>query len=448
MTRTSRTKADPLERDIEMALCPGAFIGYGEYEWFMSGLEAVAAKIAGLADPEPSRAVALYETFFAGCYEKIDELGESSDLFTEFMSDLYDGWITARQAAGADPDETASALLRWLEHNPFGFCYDLERHAAKVLGKAGYAALVRQVRARFDDAANAPTEAEGGLKHRPEHMRRAWGERLRALYVAHRKLGALVSLAEEIGITARDCHDIAKLLVARRKLPEALGWAERGIDLDKESLVRYDLVNLRRELLTKLGRRDEALADVWAGYCKDPSKYAYDDLMRYVPKGERAKWHERAIEAAMGADLHSLLDLLRETNELARLADVVRQAEDRALVRLSHSVTEPVARKLEKDHPDLAARLWRAQGLRIVNAGKSKYYNAALANFESAKRCYERAGLGAEWETTVNQVRADHGRKSGFMPGFERLAAGVGPSDEPSFLERAKARWGDRQRQE
>ncbi|MHB8764930.1 MAG: hypothetical protein ACYDA8_11435 [Deferrisomatales bacterium] len=108
---------------------------------------------------------------------------------------------------------------------------------------------------------------------------------------------------------------------------------------------------------------------------------------------------------------------------------------------LSHFVTEPAAAKLEKAHPDLAARLWRAQGLRIVNAGKSKYYDAALRNVESAKRCFERAGLAAEWQRTVAAVRTRHGRKSGFLPGFEALAAGRGPSTEPTFLGRAKARW-------
>ena len=72
---------------------------------------------------------------------------------------------------------------------------------------------------------------------------------------------------------------------------------------------------------------------------------------------------------------------------------------------LSHYSTEPVAEQLEKTHPDLAALLWRAQGLRIVNASKSS-----------------------------------------FMPGFERLVAGTGPSDEPSFLDRAKAQWSARER--
>jgi hypothetical protein len=82
--------------------------------------------------------------------------------------------------------------------------------------------------------------------------------------------------------------------------------------------------------------------------------------------------------------------------------------------------------------------------MRIVDAKKSKYYEAALSNFENAMRCFERAGLPNEWAETVNDIRSRHHRKSGFMSGFERLLAGSGPSDEPSFLERAKARWGGR----
>jgi hypothetical protein len=82
--------------------------------------------------------------------------------------------------------------------------------------------------------------------------------------------------------------------------------------------------------------------------------------------------------------------------------------------------------------------------MRIVNKSKSKYYEAALTNFERARRCYERAGLGAEWADTVNHIRAAHRRKTGFMPGFEALAAGCGQEGEPSFLERAKTHWGVR----
>lgn len=79
--------------------------------------------------------------------------------------------------------------------------------------------------------------------------------------------------------------------------------------------------------------------------------------------------------------------------------------------------------------------------MRILEAKKSKYYEAALANFADARRCYVRAGLGTEWERLVQEVRAEHHRKTGFMPSFEELAAGGGPSAKPTFLERAKGRW-------
>ena len=129
---------------------------------------------------------------------------------------------------------------------------------------------------------------------------------------------------------------------------------------------------------------------------------------------------------------------------MERLAELVREASDNALEGVSHYATEPAAEILERIHPSLAARLWRAQGLRIVDAKKSKYYDAALANFERARDCYRRAGCAAEWEETERQVRAAHYRKTGFMHGFETLAAGAKRSQQPSFLELAKTRWGRR----
>ena len=178
----------------------------------------------------------------------------------------------------------------------------------------------------------------------------------------------------------------------------------------------------------------------WADFREDPGKYSYDEFMKFVPKTGRAAWHEKAMDAAKGDDLQSLIELFIETKEMKRLAELVRGATDEALERVRHYATEPAAKNLEKAEPCLAARLWRAQGMRIVNKSKSKYYDGALANFERARRCYERAGLGAEWADTVHHIRANHRRKTGFMPGFEALATDSGRDGGPSFLERPRAR--------
>ncbi len=42
----------------------------------------------------------------------------------------------------------------------------------------------------------------------------------------------------------------------------------------------------------------------------------------------------------------------------------------------------------------------------------------------------------------MRQVRAGHRKKTGFLAKFDAMAAGAGPKRQPSFLARAKARWG------
>jgi len=449
MTRKLRAVTKQMERLIESALMPGRFISHHADFSFVEELSIVEKQLAKLISTDPAQAVSLYKTFLAGCYEKAEEIDGSSGSFGQFVNELYCGWIKARQAANAGPDETATRLLAWMDDDPYGFCYHLEKEAAKVFNGAGLAAFVKQIRDRFDAAATAKPVPGESFRRNPNSTRRRWGEALRTLYLRRKNVAAYLALAEETGITPEDCRALATMLAARRKAQDALSWVERGIALAKKasngSMTRYDLATLKRALLTKLGRRNEALDAAWVEYLEHPSKYSYDDLMKYVPKTERAAWHEKAIEGAKGSDLHSLIELLLETKELERLAELVRRSKNDALESVSHYATEPAAKKLEKTHPDVAARLWCAQGMRVVNAKKSKYYDAALSNFERARCCFEKAGLVADWQRIVEKVRSEHHRKTGFMFGFEEVVAGSGPTGKPSFLERAKTRWGARQ---
>jgi hypothetical protein len=199
-----------------------------------------------------------------------------------------------------------------------------------VLDKAGLAALVQQVRDRF--------EADGSP--RPDHERRRWAGVLRALHLAQKDVGAYIAIAEQTGLTAKDCHAVATMLAARRKREEALEWVGRGIDIEatssRGSVASHDLADLRRSLLRKLGREQEALDSAWADYRAHPSPYSYRDLMKFVPSANRDAWHERAIEQALGADLYSSIGLLLETKEIDRLAEVVTRSSDEQLERVSH----------------------------------------------------------------------------------------------------------------
>jgi hypothetical protein len=197
MTKRRGPRQDALEAAIEAALRPGHFIGY-RADWdFVADLEAVAGRIEALLPAEAARAAGLYETFLAGCYEKAQEIDGSSGNFGMFIDKLFCGWIRARQAARCDASETAMLLLDRMEKDPYGFAYQLERDAVKVMNREGLAAFERAVRRRFD----AKGEAEEGSERAPgrdqTHARRRWGEVLRAIYIQQRALSRYLALCEE-----------------------------------------------------------------------------------------------------------------------------------------------------------------------------------------------------------------------------------------------------------
>jgi len=423
---------DPLEVAIESALRPGHFIDWRMESTFTSDLDEVAEQIDQLASTDPQRAARIYESFLAGCYEKADEIDDDG-YFGQVIEGLYCGWVKAPQAAGADPDKTVSLLLDRMGHDPYGYADQLEREAVKVLDKAALAALERAVRTLFD-----AKEKSGQSPHR-------WGEALRTIYAQQQNIPSYVAVCEQTEFSAQDSLAIALMQKAEGKIEDALSSVERGLLLDNKkpyaSSAGHDLAKLKRELLANLGRQDEALADAWAEFQKTPSKYRYQELMSFAPEPARADWRAKALDVAEHGSLDSLIDLLVETKETDRLVRRLQDASDEVFEGLSHFATGPAAEFLAETHPGVAARLFRAMGMRILKAKKSKYYHEALENFEDAKNCYERANLGPEWEALVVEVYREHYRKVGFMPGFERLAAGLGPGQKLSYLDRARKRW-------
>jgi tetratricopeptide (TPR) repeat protein len=420
-----RKQIDPLEQAIEAALSPGSFISYNAAWSFVDDVQDVANDIGKIIKNEPERAGTLYETFIAACHEKADEIDDSSGNFGMLVQDLFRGWINARQAANKDPEETARSLLSWMEDDAYGFCHDLDREAAKVLDKKGLDAFVHQIRFKFESSLTEDDKE----KRFPGYARRRWSGVLKTLLAARRNVEA----------------SIAEIYRSRRRPEDALSWVERGLEIARsdrgESYEEYELRELKRVLLVKLGRPEDALQSAWSEFESHPSTFTYKELIRYVPAKEKTAWRHKAMEASEKGDLSSQIELWLENEEGDRLVSRLRRTSDKELEDLSHYHTEPLARKLERSHPDISARMYRALCMRIVNAGKSKYYDAALDKIEHAKKCYAKAGLTADWQAVVADVRKRHFRKKGFMVRFEDIVAGAPKHVEPPFLERAKARW-------
>jgi len=441
MSPVKRKQIDPLEKAIEAALSPGRFISYHAAWSFVEDVQGAADDIGKIIQKEPARAARLYEIFIAACHEKADEIDDSSGNFGMLVEELFQGWIKARQGANFDPDETAISLISWMEDDPYGFCHDLERGVVKVLDKKGLAAFIQQIRAKFE---SAPTRNDEE-KRFSGYERRRWGSALKTLLAAQRNVEAYIALCDQTGLEAKDCIAIAKIYKGRRRPEDALSWIERGLKIvradNQTSYEEHELGELKRVLLARIGRTEDALQSAWSEFEAHPSTFTYKELMRYVPDKEKTNWHQKAMAASERSDLSSLIELWLEHKEYDRLVSRLLQTTDGELEDLSHYRTEPLARKLERSHPSISARVYRALCMRIVNAGKSRYYNAALDHIEHAKKCYSKAGLDADWQAVVADVRKRHFRKKGFMAGFEDIVAGAPKQVEPSFLERAKARW-------
>ena len=441
MSPRKRRQIDPLEQAIEAALAPGSFISYNAAWSFVDDVQDVTNDIEKIIKQEPVRAARLFETFIAACHEKAEEIDDSSGNFGMLVDDLFHGWIKARKAAKVDWDETAKSLVAWMEDDPYGFCHDLDREAVKVLDKKGLDAFVRQIRSKFESAL---TQDEKD-KRFPEYARRRWGSALKTVLAAQRNVDAYIALCEETELGAKECKAIAEMYRSKRRPGDALVWVERGLEIarsdSRKSYGEHELREMKRALLAKLGQPRDALQSAWSEFREYPSTFTYKELMRYVPVKEKNAWHQKAMEATEKGDLSSQIELWLEKKESDRLTSRLRRATNEELENLGHYRTEPLARKLERSHPDIAAKVYRALCMRIVNAGKSKYYDAALDKIEHAKKCYVKAGLKDKWEAVVADVRERHFRKKGFMAGFEEIVSDAPKRVEPTFLERAKARW-------
>ncbi|HOW70627.1 MAG TPA: hypothetical protein PKY77_08505 [Phycisphaerae bacterium] len=439
-------KPDPLMTAIEHALFPGQFIPYGQMFHFAEGLDLAKNQVDALVKQGQSqRAVDLYEVFLSGCYDKAGEVDDSGANLSMFFEDLFISWIQARQKAGCPPEETVRSILSWMHNDDYGLCYRIHGPVAKALNATGY----RLFRSHFENLlreAFATQENTQTPDQRP-YSTRAYGLmlKLKEIYHARGDLRAYLALCHRIDPSPKDCGNIAGMLKARKRFADALPWVEKGLALKDDDRWRHEpafgLDKLRQDLLVHLGRRQEAIDAAWSSFEQRPSHFGYDELMRYVPKKNVHTWHEKAMQVTRRAPLSAFLEICTHTKEWGLLAERVNAADDEELEDISHFVNEPAAEGLAKGFPLTAAKVHRALGMRIVKSAKSKYYGYALEHLSKARRLYEVHGQAERWQSLVEQLRRDHRRKSGFMAGFEQIAAAGSTPRSLTFAEKARRRW-------
>lgn len=436
---------DPLLTKIEQELCLGRYISYGNMFDFVRHLEQVEEKLESLVDDgEAERAVGLYEAFLAGCYEKIEECDDSGANLSMFWHGLFCGWISARQAAGRPAHETVEQILRWQQNDDYGFCYRIEQDVAKTLDVEEFKLFVQHYEALVDNALADIPDPKPTAIFEYENNVRLPALSLKYVYEAKGGTKSYAALCDRTGLSPKDCERLADMEISKKRWKQALAWVEKGLDLestrDWHNEGSCGLASKIPKILAKLGRKDESLAIAWADFDKHPSDHTYEQFMEFVPKIARGDWHRRAMERAAQGDVNDLMDICVATGEWDILASRILATSDGALENISHYTLEPAAEGLVKRDMRASAKLYSALGLRILTSKKSKYYDAALSHLQRARDLWRKADLDTEWQAVVDRIYAEHSRKYGFMPGFERILAGK-TERNPSFAEKARARW-------
>lgn len=442
----NQRQIDFLVSEIEEALDLDSFIYYQQSWDYVRKLENVKEKIDDLVMKGAAKqCVPIYEMFLSGCYEKAEEIDDSGGNLGMFFEELFCSWVKARQKAGYAAEETVHQILKWMDNDNYGFCYNIEQKLVKVLNRQGLSLFETSIQSRFDKAfSTAKSEGSKRIYDYPYTVRQN-ADILKVIYIAKKDIESYLGLCEKIGTTPNDCEHIANIYKERRLFRDALKWVDKGVELENRdnwpNESSWHLPTLKRELLNELGQKKDAFESAWSEFKAGPSEYTYDEMMKYVSKKDREHWHKKAIEEVKKASLPAIIKLCTKTKEWGVLAESISAAEHEDLEAISHYTTVKAAQELEKDHPVEAAKIYRALGMRIVKAKKSKYYGIALDHFLKAKKLYSENDCQEEWLSLVENVRRDHYRKYSFIGDFEKIVSGRYPEYLESFEERTRKRW-------
>jgi len=283
-----------------------------------------------------------------------------------------------------------------MKNDNYGFCNDIGRDVIKVLDKQGQQLFIGHFQELVEKAMPGPSAGPAKAIFEYENALRLPAMSLKKIYESLGDVPSYAALCERLGFSPRDCEHLAKMEISRKHWANALAWVEKGIALKPTRNWRneesYHLEELKPEILRHLGRKEDALALAWGDFQGNPNEFAYEQLLRFVPRGEKTAWQKRAMAVAEKADLGNFVSLCVKAKERERLAQRFHSAKPAQLEGLSHYCSEPAAKALATKDPLAAARLYRALGLRIVNAGKSKYYREALEHFEKARDPVSQSG--------------------------------------------------------
>lgn len=408
-------RVSKIEGDVRRQLSHGIFVPWNEVSGFVAELEPAVREIQSLENQGyPSEATQLYEFFVEQCRRKYGEVHDEVE-FHWFIQ----GLVWSREICRSKVEE-ADAVAR---HVAEVFEDDFLLLDAAKLDRMSDTILDALERLIADRLRQLNESDEGELTWSPQsrsEARRRYPEVLKEISRIRADSDAFADLLEQLGPTVDDCQTVAEIKAEEGELEAALEWTQRGIRLDassgRSSFARDKLDHLRLQLLQDLERCEEAVEEAWKSFRRSSNASQYKTLLDVVPVEERDSWRERALDTMLAGGMSwAYLRICSDEGDVDRLASFVAEHSREKLQQINHKVAEPVAKALEDEQPALAAKVYAAQGLRIVDAGKSKYYDEAVDYFSGARRLWMAVGNEEAWEQFIERVDDEHSRKYKLM---------------------------------
>lgn len=444
--RRRQTTLDPkiFRRQARAALRSLSHMRPSEAYWHVGEVVAELGNILDQVYPfldagDGENALIILQGFTEALLEDWTILDDSSGEVSGFWADLSSPWTEALLSVDLSRGERvawAKQLDVWeSELSGYGLEGIFDAAAAAALQGWDYAPLRRVIEEGeitdkgaweneapwfADDLALARLNVLERQQRLQEYVRLAEAEGQMEKYaIMLVKLGR-VEEAVDVGLNRFDSVEealrLAQALQEQGESEYAWQVGKHGLTLEY-GYSRVVLANWLRELAWEAGWTDRALEAAEAAFREYPS---LDTYLAAEALGDE-RWPEVKVQ---------LLEILAQTSHTNAKIDVYLYEGDmvdeavRVVDEDEYAHYAGVAKVVEvakESHPDWVIRQCRRQAERIMDAGKSKYYDHAANWLSRARDVYLATDREADWQDYLNSLLSEHHRKYSLVPRLKEL---------------------------
>ncbi|RPI11790.1 MAG: hypothetical protein EHM71_00035 [Zetaproteobacteria bacterium] len=413
-------------RAIDAAVDAGEFVDYEDAFDYSQGIEEAVKGIESLLqDGHAPEAIEIAEYALERVERAIEHVDDSDGHMGGILEQLQTLHLAACKQAKPDPVALAKCLFAWELRTPWDTFYGAALAYAEVLGEAGLETYRKLAEAEW---ARVPSRGPADAL-RPESYRYS-----RITHIMETLAARTGDVEALVAIKQRDLSlpygylQIAEIYKNAKQPDQALEWAERGLKaFPKNPDPR--LQDFLAEEYHRRKRHDEAMALIWAQCDSQPYLEAYKKLKQHADRiGQWSAWRERALAALRKRSVPSKRQAQRPSwawedrsgySELVRIflweKDVEAAWTEATTGGCTQDLWLELAAKREKDHPEDALSVYRAQVEPTVDRKNNDAYPEAIGLLRKVHGLLSRLGREGEFRDYLTTLRLAHKPKRNFM---------------------------------